>query len=40
VPDVSICERLLGVRAKVNIDEGLARTIDWQRGAMARRAAG
>ena len=31
VPDVSLCERLLGVKARVSIDEGLARTIDWQR---------
>lgn len=31
VPDVSLCERLLGVRARVGIDEGLARTIEWQR---------
>ncbi len=40
VPDVTLCEQLLGVRAKVDIDEGLARTIEWQRGAVARRAAG
>ena len=40
VPDVSLCERLLGVRARVDIDEGLARTIDWQRATVARRAAG
>ncbi|HEU4517756.1 MAG TPA: NAD-dependent epimerase/dehydratase family protein, partial [Steroidobacteraceae bacterium] len=40
VPDVALCERLLGVRAKVGIDEGLARTIAWQRAAAARRAAG
>ena len=39
VPDVALCERLLGVRARVDIDDGLARTIDWQR-AVARRAAG
>ncbi|MBP6733090.1 MAG: GDP-mannose 4,6-dehydratase [Chromatiaceae bacterium] len=31
VPDVSLCERLLGVRAKVGLEEGLKRTIDWQR---------
>lgn len=31
VPDVELCARLLGVRAKVDIDEGLARTIEWQR---------
>ncbi|MGH8241917.1 MAG: NAD-dependent epimerase/dehydratase family protein [Steroidobacteraceae bacterium] len=40
VPDVALCERLLGVRAKVDIDDGLARTIEWQRGVAARRAAG
>lgn len=40
VPDVALCERLLGVRAKVGIDEGLERTIAWQRAAVARRAAG
>jgi UDP-glucose 4-epimerase len=40
VPDVALCERLLGVRARVGIDEGLARTIEWQRAAVARRAAG
>ena len=31
VPDVSLCKRLLGVEAKVGLDEGLARTIEWQR---------
>lgn len=31
VPDVTLCARLLGVRAQVGIDEGLRRTIDWQR---------
>jgi UDP-glucose 4-epimerase len=31
VPDVSLCEKLLGVRATVGIDEGLKRTIEWQR---------
>jgi nucleoside-diphosphate-sugar epimerase len=40
VPDVELCARLLGVRAQVGIDEGLARTIAWQREASARRAAG
>ena len=40
VPDVALCERLLGVRAKVDIDDGLARTIEWQRAAVLRRAAG
>ncbi|MEX0734133.1 MAG: NAD-dependent epimerase/dehydratase family protein [Steroidobacteraceae bacterium] len=31
VPDVGLCERLLGVRAQVDIDDGLCRTIEWQR---------
>jgi UDP-glucose 4-epimerase len=31
VPDVSLCERLLGIRAQVGLEEGLARTIAWQR---------
>lgn len=31
VPDVSLCKRLLGVEATVSIEEGLKRTIDWQR---------
>ena len=31
VPDVSLCARLLGVRARVDLDEGLRRTIEWQR---------
>lgn len=33
VPDTSLCERLLGVRAQVGLDEGLQRTIEWQRKA-------
>ncbi len=37
VPDIRKCERLLGVRAKVGLDEGLTRTIDWQRRVMATR---
>lgn len=31
VPDVSRCERILGVRATVELEEGLLRTIEWQR---------
>jgi len=31
VPDVTRCERVLGVKATVGLEEGLARTIDWQR---------
>jgi UDP-glucose 4-epimerase len=38
VPDIRKCERLLGVRARVGLDEGLARTIEWQRRVMATRA--
>jgi UDP-glucose 4-epimerase len=37
VPDVRLCERLLGVRACVPLEEGLARTIAWQREAMRTR---
>ncbi len=39
VPDVSLCEHLLGVRARVELDAGLSRTIEWQRGIAARPAA-
>ncbi len=31
VPDTRLSERLLGVKARVPVDEGLARTIEWQR---------
>lgn len=31
VPDVSKCERVLGVKAIVGLEEGLVRTIAWQR---------
>jgi len=31
IPDVTRSERILGVRARVRIEEGLARTIEWQR---------
>jgi UDP-glucose 4-epimerase len=31
VPDVSRCKTLLGVEARVPLDEGLERTIEWQR---------
>lgn len=31
VPDVSKCERILGVKAMVSLEEGLSRTIEWQR---------
>ena len=32
VPDTTLCRKLLGVSAKVSVDEGLGRTIEWQRG--------
>lgn len=31
VPDTALCERILGVRAVVGVEEGLHRTIEWQR---------
>jgi UDP-glucose 4-epimerase len=31
VPDVTKSERILGVKARVRIEEGLAKTIEWQR---------
>lgn len=34
VPDTSRCEAVLGVKAIVGLEEGLARTIEWQRGVM------
>lgn len=37
VPDIRKCESLLGVRAQVGIDDGLARTIEWQRRVTAER---
>lgn len=39
VPDVALCEKLLGVRAQVGLDEGLRRTIEWQRKARVAYAA-
>ena len=33
VPDIRLCEKLLGVRAQVGLDDGLKRTIEWQRKA-------
>lgn len=32
VPDTTHCERILGVKAMVGLDEGLSRTIAWHRG--------
>lgn len=31
VPDVTLCKEILGVSAKVDIEDGLRRTIEWQR---------
>lgn len=39
VPDIKLCEKLLGVRAQVDVDVGLARTIEWQRGVTAKKKA-
>jgi UDP-glucose 4-epimerase len=35
VPDVSLCARVLGVEAKVSLEEGLSHTIAWQRSLRA-----
>lgn len=37
VPDVSLCESLLGVKAAIGLDEGLRQTIDWQKNFTAAR---
>jgi len=31
VPDTTLCKKLLGVEAQVSLEEGLLRTIEWQR---------
>lgn len=31
VPDTTLCKKLLGVEARVSMEEGLSRTIEWQR---------
>jgi UDP-glucose 4-epimerase len=36
LPDTALCKKLLGVEARVGLDEGMARTIDWQRDMMSR----
>jgi len=36
IPDVSRCEQILGVKATVGLDEGLTRTIEWQRRIVER----
>jgi UDP-glucose 4-epimerase len=35
VPDTTLCKKLLGVEAKVSLDDGLSRTIEWQRRVTA-----
>lgn len=35
IPDVKKAERLLGFRAKVDLEDGLARTLDWYRKKLA-----
>lgn len=39
VPDTSLSQRILGVKARVGLDEGLLRTIEWQRTFTAAVAA-
>jgi UDP-glucose 4-epimerase len=31
VPDTTLSQKLLGVKARVSVDDGLTRTIEWQR---------
>ena len=38
VPDTTLCQQLLGVKARVSLDEGLKRTIDWQRAVTRERS--
>ena len=40
VPDTSLAQRVLGVRAKVSLDEGLRATIAWQIAATRDRPFG
>lgn len=37
VPDTTLSEKILGVKARISLDEGLERTIEWQRKAMRDR---
>lgn len=39
IPDINKAREILGFRPKVEIEEGLLRTIDWYRGKMAREQA-
>jgi len=36
IPDGAKAEAILGFRARVNLEEGLPRAIEWQRGTMQR----
>ena len=40
VPDTTLCEKILGVSAKVSLDEGIKRTIEWQKRAVCERGFG
>ena len=40
VPDTTLSEKILGISAKVSLDEGLARTIAWQKKAVEERGFG
>lgn len=40
VPDTTLSEKLLGVSASVSLDEGLRKTIEWQKRAVAERGFG
>jgi UDP-glucose 4-epimerase len=35
VPDMTLCRELLGISAKVGLEEGLLKTIEWQRRVMS-----
>ncbi len=37
VPDLSFCKSTLGVEAQVSLDEGLSRTIEWQRSVTSNK---
>lgn len=40
VPDTTLSEKLLGVTANVSLDEGIQRTIEWQKQAVCERGFG
>jgi len=37
VPDTTLCEKILGVKPKVSLEEGLTRTIEWHRKLRVQR---